>query len=55
MSTAVYSKIQIACEYLELAMKLFLSERDLFSAIHLAGAAEEILGQHLPKDSNMRW
>ena len=52
MSTAIYTKIQIACEYLDLAMNLFLDERDLFCAIHLAAAAEELLGKHLPEEIN---
>jgi len=52
MSAATYTKIQIACEYLDLAMNLFLDDNNLFCAIHLAAAAEELLGQHLPEEIN---
>jgi|GEM_PF-4082314 len=52
MSSAVYTKIQIACEYLDLAMNLFLNDQNLFCAIHLAAAAEELFGMHLPEEKN---
>lgn len=53
MSGADYSKLEIASEYLELAMQLYLEKRNYFCAIHLAGAAEELFGMHLPKDKRI--
>ncbi|MDI1301185.1 MAG: hypothetical protein PSX71_04720 [bacterium] len=49
MSDAVYRKQDIACEYLDLAFQLFIEQRSYFCVIHLAAAAEEILGMHLPE------
>jgi hypothetical protein len=46
---AEYKKVDIACEYLDLAMQLFIEQRDFFCIIQLAAAAEELLGMHLPK------
>jgi len=47
----VYVKLDIAREYLDLAMRCYVEQRDYFCAIHLAGAAEELLGQWLaPED-----
>lgn len=42
-------KINIALEYLNLACELYCEEKNLFSAIHLAAAAEEIFGQYCKK------
>lgn len=50
MSEAVYEKQEIACEYIELAMRLFMEGRDYFCVIHLASAAAELLDQHLPEE-----
>ena len=47
MSTNKYNKIDIAIKQLETALALFLSEKKCFSALTLAGAAEEILGKAL--------
>ena len=49
MSESTYKKLDIASEYLELALSLFVQGRDYFSIIHLAAAAEELLGMHLPE------
>jgi hypothetical protein len=50
MTTAVYQKLDIAGEYLDAAMQMYLEQRDYFCAIHLAGAAAELLDRHLPKE-----
>lgn len=44
-----YVKLDIAREYLDLAMQCYSEGRDYFSAIHLAGAAGELFGQWLPE------
>lgn len=46
MPERIYDKIDIAVEYLNLASRLWLEGYALFSSAHLAGAAEEIMGQH---------
>jgi hypothetical protein len=46
----VVSKREIACEYLDAAIEFYLTGTNLFCAIHLAGAAEELLGKHLSED-----
>src|SRR5271157_5637521 len=43
----VYSKLDIAKEYLNTAMQCYLDGVNYFSAMHLAGAAEELLGRWL--------
>jgi hypothetical protein len=53
MTDTVYSKLDIAYEYLETAMRLYVEERDYFSAMHLAAAAEELFGKHLPEAQRM--
>lgn len=40
-----YRKIDIAMEHLNLALKEYVEEKNMFSVIHLAGAAEEMLGE----------
>ena len=45
MSTTKINKLEIAISQLQHAITLFLEERELISAITLAGAAEEILGK----------
>ncbi len=42
-----YVKLDIAREYLDLAMQCYIEHRNYFSAIHLAGAAEELFGKWL--------
>ena len=39
-------KLDIALEFLDLAMQLYMEGRNYLCAIHLAGAAEELLGMH---------
>jgi hypothetical protein len=41
-------KLEIAREYLDAAIEFFLARTNYFCAIHLAAAAEELLGAHLP-------
>ncbi|WP_372522375.1 hypothetical protein [Sulfuricaulis sp.] len=53
MSEAVHKKLNIACEYMDMAMQLYVEERNYFCAIHLAAAAEELLGMHLPEDKRI--
>lgn len=45
MAEAAYDKECIALAQLETALRLFTEGQDLFSAITLAGAADEILGK----------
>lgn len=40
------NKLKVALNHLQMAIDLFLSKKDLFCVITLAGAAEEILGQY---------
>ncbi len=42
-----YDRIDLACEQLDCALELFLSQRSHVSALTLGGASEEILGQAL--------
>ena len=42
-----HDRIDLACEQLDCALELFLSQRSHVSALTLAGASEEILGQAL--------
>jgi hypothetical protein len=53
MAEAIVTKLAIACEYLDLAMQLYIEERNYFCAIHLAAAAEELFGGHLPEQERM--
>ena len=53
MSKQVVSKREIAREYLDAAIEFYLTGTNLFCAIHLAGAAEELLGKHLPEDQRI--
>ncbi len=41
-----YNKFSIALEYLDVVSTLFLEEHKFLSSLHLAGAAEEILGKY---------
>jgi hypothetical protein len=47
------SKLQIAQEYLDAAIEFFLAGTNFFCAIHLAAAAEELFGAHLPKSQRV--
>jgi hypothetical protein len=47
------SKREIACEYLDAAVEFYLAETNLFCAIHLAAAAEELLGKLLPEEDRI--
>jgi hypothetical protein len=49
MVEATYFKIDMAREYLDAAIELFLTRNNFFCAIHLAAAAEELFGAHLPE------
>jgi hypothetical protein len=40
-----YSKSDIAMQYLNLALSEYVKGQNMFAVIHLAGAAEELLGQ----------
>jgi hypothetical protein len=40
----IHSRVDLACEQLDVAINLFLERTSLVSALTLAGAAEEILG-----------
>ena len=41
----IYSKSDIAMQYLNLALSEYVKGQNMFAVIHLAGAAEELLGQ----------
>ena len=47
------SKLEIASEYLDTAIGFFLAGTNYFCAIHLAAAAEELFGAHLPKEQRI--
>ena len=47
MTFNTYPKLDVACQQLETALRLFFETEEYFSVITLAGAAEEILGAHL--------
>ncbi len=47
MSVRKYSKLEVATEQLDTALRLYFQRKEYFSAISLAGAAEEILGVYL--------
>jgi hypothetical protein len=42
-------KLEIAHEYLDAAIEFFLARTNFLCAIHLAAAAEELFGAHLPE------
>jgi hypothetical protein len=54
MVEAVYRKLDIAREYLDAAIEFFLARHNFFCAIHLAAAAEELFGAHLPGRATRR-
>lgn len=47
----IYKK-DIATEYLNAAMQMYLRKENYFCAIHLAAAAFELFDLHLPKNRN---
>ena len=47
VAMSVHNKLEAAKNQLDRAIKLFLDEADYYSAVMLAGAAEEILGKML--------
>ena len=49
MTARDVAKIEIAREYLDVAIEFFLAQCSFFCAIHLAAAAEELFGAHLPE------
>jgi hypothetical protein len=53
MAETNYTKLEIALQFLDTAMRLYIEEQDYFSVIHLAGAAEELLGKHLPENDRI--
>lgn len=40
-------KLDIACQLLEQALRLYYEGEHYFAALHLAGGAEEVLGKHI--------
>jgi len=53
MTELKVSKLEIAREYLDTAIEFFLERTKFFCAIHLAAAAEELFGAHLPEDQRI--
>jgi hypothetical protein len=53
MTERIVAKRDIAREYIDAAIDFFLEGRNYFCAIHLAAAAEELLGAHLPEDERI--
>ena len=53
MTERKVSKLEIAQEYLDAAIEFFLAGTNFFCAIHLAAAAEELFGAHLPKSQRV--
>ena len=46
MTTIKITKLNVAINQLQMAIDMFLENKDLFCIITLAGAAEEILGHY---------
>jgi hypothetical protein len=42
-------KLDVACELLDRSLRLYYAGDSYFSALHLAGAAEEILGVYVER------
>ncbi len=58
MTERTVCKLDIACEYLDAAIEFFLERHNYFCTIHLASAAEELFGAHLPeceRISSLAW
>ena len=51
MPVTQINKLDIALEYLNLSCELYIKNKNLISAIHLAGAAEEIFGKYCKKNN----
>ena len=49
-----HKKIDIAMQYLNLALREYTSGQNIFAVIHLAGAAEELLGKIVSLTSNFK-
>lgn len=49
MTKSVFQKLDIAKEYLNCAIRMHLDQQSYFCAIHLAGAAWELLDYYLPE------
>jgi hypothetical protein len=49
-SVVEISKLEIAAEYLDIAMQMYLEQRNYFCAIHLAAAAAELFDGYLQED-----
>jgi len=49
MTTRNHSKLEVATQQLDTALLLYFQKKEYFSAITLAGAAEEILGVYLKR------
>jgi hypothetical protein len=47
VSFATYEKLDVGCEQLEVALRLFFEGTQYFAVITLAGAAEELLGAYV--------
>ncbi len=43
-------RLSVACEMLEEALRLYYEDRAHYACLHLAGAAEEVLGSYITKD-----
>jgi hypothetical protein len=53
VSEQEFPKLEIAQEYLDAAIEFLLARTNFFCAIHLAAAAEELFGAHLPKSQRI--
>lgn len=53
MTEVEISKLEIAREYLDAAIELFLAGTNYFCAIHLSAVAEELFGAHLPENQRI--
>jgi hypothetical protein len=47
-------KLDIAIEYLDAAMQMYIDRKNFFCAIHLAEAAAELFDAHLPEENRIR-
>ncbi|MDE2434034.1 MAG: hypothetical protein KGN37_14430 [Burkholderiales bacterium] len=52
MPESVHTKIQIAFEYIDMAVTLYMSRQNYFCSLHLAAAAEEIFGMHFEHEED---
>jgi hypothetical protein len=49
MPVRTHTKLEVACEQLQAALRLYFARQDHFAIVTLAGAAEEILGVYLKR------